>query len=74
MASPLAALTYWYDALHSPLGIYLRAGTKEDMWRLKWQLNNARARANDPDLRALSITHNPQDVEHELWIVRPQEA
>lgn len=64
-------LAYWYEALASPWGIYLRS---PDAARLKTLLYNTRVAANDPQLAGLSITHNPQDVKNELWIIHAPEA
>lgn len=71
MTSAPEFLTYWYNALNSPLGWGIRTS---DPVRVKQLLYSARTAANDPSLAHLQIRTSPLDPTGELWIVHGERS
>lgn len=66
-ATPSPFLAFWYAALGSPHGIYLRS---PDVVRLKTMLYTARGKALDPSLSTLIVRTSPMRPRDELWIMK----
>lgn len=60
-------LSFWYQALASPLGVSLAVS---DIDHAKQALYRARAAANDPQLSKLQLRVSPVLPKEELWIVK----
>jgi hypothetical protein len=68
---PSPFLRFWYDALATPLGIYIRVAPQADPSKLKSLLYFARAKAKDPDIAHLQIRTSPYSPKDEILIFNP---
>lgn len=62
-----AATAFWYNALHEPLGLWIKT---TDPNKLKSLLYTARQRSGDPVLMSLAIRTSPMDPKGEIWIIK----
>lgn len=68
----LNVLNYWYQALHSPLGVELTCSNVESV---RAKLYAARKEAKDTDLDMVAVTISPFDP-NRIWLVKkgPRDA
>ena len=64
---PEASLSFWYEALGSPLGVVIATDNPE---RFRQKLYALRREANDPMLKDISIVVSPSNPGSHLWLVK----